>query len=119
MISGVGFLNIFGLSSFVSVCDCLSWVGTGSLFVYMDRFLKGLDTVGCKAGAVVFFKDIDLSLGIDVSGLMSSTLAKMQAIVLALKCVLLSSSVHLFLDSQFTLDAYKSELDLVCPDFHN
>ncbi|KAG9293517.1 hypothetical protein G9A89_005520 [Geosiphon pyriformis] len=101
--SGIGSLNILGFSSFMSVCDHLSWVGTGSLSVYTDGFLRGLGTVDCRASATVYFEDIDLGLGIGVLGLMSSTLAEIQVITLA-------SSVHLFSDSQSALDACKSEL---------
>ncbi|KAG9300289.1 hypothetical protein G9A89_011362 [Geosiphon pyriformis] len=67
----------------------------------MDESLRSLGTIGCRAGTVVFFEDIG------VSSLMSSTLAEMQAIVLALECISLASSVCLFLDSQSVLDACK------------
>ncbi|KAG9287486.1 hypothetical protein G9A89_023858 [Geosiphon pyriformis] len=105
--------NILGSSDFVSVCNHLLQIDNGILSVYMDRSLKNQDTASCRAGTVIFFEDIGLGLGVGVSGLMSSTLAKLQAIVLTLECVFLSSSVHLFSDSQFALDVYKSELDLV------
>ncbi|KAG9303436.1 hypothetical protein G9A89_013762 [Geosiphon pyriformis] len=72
-----------------------------------------------KTGTTVFFEDIDLGLGVEVSGLISSTMMELQAIALALKCVPPFHSVNLFLDSQATLDAYKSELMLGCPDFRN
>ncbi|KAG9297499.1 hypothetical protein G9A89_020901 [Geosiphon pyriformis] len=114
-----GFLNILEFGEYVSVCDRLLVTGAGSLSVYTDGFLSNLGTVGCRAGAAVFFKDIGLGLGINVSSLMSFTLVELQAIVLALECVPLSSSVHLFSDSQSALDACRSELGLVCPDFHN
>ncbi|KAG9298241.1 hypothetical protein G9A89_002729 [Geosiphon pyriformis] len=68
---------------------------------------------------LVMLRDIDLGLGIGVLGLLFSTLAEMQAIALALECVPPSSSVHLFSNSQTALDACKSELGLVCPDFYN
>ncbi|KAG9294016.1 hypothetical protein G9A89_019354 [Geosiphon pyriformis] len=71
------------------------------------------------AGAGVFFSNIDLGLGIGVSGLLFSTLVEMQAIALVLECVPHSSSVCLFSDSQAALDACKLELDLVCLDFCN
>ncbi|KAG9285603.1 hypothetical protein G9A89_009243 [Geosiphon pyriformis] len=71
----------------MSVCNHLSWVGTGSLSVYTDRSLRGLGTVDCKASPAVYFEDIDLDLDIGVLGLMLSTLAKMQVIALALECV--------------------------------
>ncbi|KAG9298779.1 hypothetical protein G9A89_012847 [Geosiphon pyriformis] len=58
----------------------------GHLSVYMDGFLSGLGSVDMKAGAAVFFENISMDLGVGVSGLMSSTLTELQAIVLALKC---------------------------------
>ncbi|KAG9289274.1 hypothetical protein G9A89_007519 [Geosiphon pyriformis] len=105
-------LNILEFSDFVSV-------DTSSLLVYMDESFSNLGTESCKAATAIFFEDIDLGLDISVSSLISSILVELQAIVLALECVLLSNSVHLFSDSQFVLDAYKSELDLVCSDFCN
>ncbi|KAG9292211.1 hypothetical protein G9A89_023931 [Geosiphon pyriformis] len=115
----VCFLNIFESSDFVSVCDRLLQVSADSLSVYTDGSLSNLSTVGYRAGTAAFFEDIDLGLGISMSGLMSSTLAELQAIALALECVLLLSFVKLFSDSQFALDACKSELGLACPNFHN
>ncbi|KAG9297110.1 hypothetical protein G9A89_019391 [Geosiphon pyriformis] len=69
-----------------------------------------------NTSAAVFFKDIGVSLGVGVTGLMSFILAELQTIVLALKCVPLSSSVYLFLNSQSALDACKSELGLELED---
>ncbi|KAG9303375.1 hypothetical protein G9A89_013701 [Geosiphon pyriformis] len=66
--------------------------------------------VNRKAGAAVFFKDINLGLSVGVFGMMSFTLAELQAIALAFECIPLFSSVWLFTDSQAALDAYKSEL---------
>ncbi|KAG9290051.1 hypothetical protein G9A89_010357 [Geosiphon pyriformis] len=111
--------DILGSSDFVSVCDHFLQVDNGILFVYTDRSLKNLGTASCRAGAVTFFENIGLGLSVGVLDLMSSTLAKLQAIALALECVLLSSSINLFLDSQSALDAYKSELGLMCSDFCN
>ncbi|KAG9304837.1 hypothetical protein G9A89_016867 [Geosiphon pyriformis] len=114
-----GFLNILEFSDCVSICNHLSQVNASMLSVYIDRSLKNFGIVNCSAGATAFFKDIGVSLGVGVIDLMSFTLAKLQAIVLALECVLLSSSVHLFLDNQSALDACKSELGLVISDFCN
>ncbi|KAG9307491.1 hypothetical protein G9A89_017321 [Geosiphon pyriformis] len=111
--------SILASLGFVLVRDRLSQVLSSSISVYTDGFLTNLGTKNCAAGAGVFFSDIDLRLGVGVSGLLSSTLAEIQAIVLALKCVLCSSFVWLFSDSQAALDACKLELGLVCPDFHN
>ncbi|KAG9297303.1 hypothetical protein G9A89_001992 [Geosiphon pyriformis] len=114
----VGSLNIFGSGEFLSVCDHFSHVETGCLFVYTDGSLRNLGTVSCKAGTAAFFENIGLGLGVGISGVMSSTLAELQAIVLALECVPPSSSVCLFSDSQFVLDACKLELGLLHPDFY-
>ncbi|KAG9300363.1 hypothetical protein G9A89_009987 [Geosiphon pyriformis] len=112
-------LNILGSDDFVSICDYLSWVDAGVLFVYVNRSLKNLDTASCRADAAIFFEDIGLGLGVGVLSLMSSTLTELQVIALALKCVFSSSFVHLFSDSQSALDACKSELGLMCPNFCN
>ncbi|KAG9294142.1 hypothetical protein G9A89_021501 [Geosiphon pyriformis] len=114
-----GSLNILEFSEYVLVCDCLLATGANSLSVYMDGSLSNLGTVGCKAGTAVFFEDIGVDLGVNVSGLMSSTLAKLQAIALALECVPLSSSVRLFSDSQSALDACRSELSLCWVEHHH
>ncbi|KAG9293367.1 hypothetical protein G9A89_007613, partial [Geosiphon pyriformis] len=84
----VGPLNIFESSNFVSVCDHFLQAGASSLSVYMDGSLSNLGTASCRTGAATYFEDIDLGLGVCVLGLMLSTLAELQAIVLALKCVL-------------------------------
>ncbi|KAG9306290.1 hypothetical protein G9A89_018173 [Geosiphon pyriformis] len=80
--------------------------------VFTDGSLAGLDTVGMWIGVAVFFYGVDLGLGVVVSGLVSSIIVELHAIALALKYVLLSSSVHLFSDSQAALDACRSELSL-------
>ncbi|KAG9292060.1 hypothetical protein G9A89_017960 [Geosiphon pyriformis] len=101
------------------VCDTLLTINTAHLFVYMDGSLSGLGTVDVKTGAATFFEDINLGLGVGVSGLVFSTLTELQAIALVLECVLSFRSVDLFLDSQAAVDAYKSEFLLVYPDFRN
>ncbi|KAG9298751.1 hypothetical protein G9A89_012819 [Geosiphon pyriformis] len=119
VLNSISPMNILESSGFGSVCDWLSWVAFGSFLVYMDSSLKNLNMINKKTSAVVFFEDIGLGLGVNVSGLMFSTLAEMQAIALAMKCILSSSSVCLFLDNQSALDACKLELGLVYLDFHN
>ncbi|KAG9291029.1 hypothetical protein G9A89_012901 [Geosiphon pyriformis] len=75
------------------------WYTFNILSVYTDGSLKNLGTAGCRVGAAAFFGDIGLGLGVGILSLMSSTLAELQAIALALECVPLSSSVYLFSDS--------------------
>ncbi|KAG9305272.1 hypothetical protein G9A89_003356 [Geosiphon pyriformis] len=109
----------FWSNDFVSICDHLLQIDTGVLSVYVDESLKNLDTASCKAGTATFFENISLGLGVGISGLMSFILAELHAIVLALECVPLSNSVCLFSDNQSALDVCKSEMGLVCSDFHN
>ncbi|KAG9297296.1 hypothetical protein G9A89_001985 [Geosiphon pyriformis] len=104
----VGLQSILASPGFVLVRDQLSQVPFSSISVYTDGSLTNLGTENCTARAGVFFSDIDLGLGVGVLGLLSSTLAKMQAIALALECV-----------PQVALDACKSELGLVHSDFCN
>ncbi|KAG9297349.1 hypothetical protein G9A89_005633 [Geosiphon pyriformis] len=111
--------DIFGSADYASVCGHLSQVVSSSLSVYTDRSLGSLGTAKCRAGTTVFFEDIGLGLEVGVSGLMSFTLVELQAIALAMECVPSSCSVHMFSDSQSALSACESELNLVCPDFHN
>ncbi|KAG9300046.1 hypothetical protein G9A89_018323 [Geosiphon pyriformis] len=119
VLNSVGSLNILESHNFVSVCNCLLQVDADSLSVYTDGSLSGLGTVDCRAGTAAFFKDINLDLGISVSDLILSTLVELQVIALALESVPSLSSVKLFSDSQSALNAYRSELDLACPDFCN
>ncbi|KAG9286594.1 hypothetical protein G9A89_005362 [Geosiphon pyriformis] len=101
------------------ICNNLLNVDAARLSVYTDESLNNLGTVNMLAGAAVFFEDIDSGLGVGVSGLVSSTLAELQAIALALECVPSFYLIDLFLDSQAAIDACRSESLLVDPDFRN
>ncbi|KAG9305274.1 hypothetical protein G9A89_003358 [Geosiphon pyriformis] len=102
------------------VCDDLLATNVAAhLSVYTDGSLSGLGTVDMKAGVAVFFENINLGLRVEVSGLVSSMLTKLQAFALALKCVPSFHSVDLFSDSQAALDACKAEFLLARLDFRN
>ncbi|KAG9284718.1 hypothetical protein G9A89_002603 [Geosiphon pyriformis] len=114
-----GSLDVHWSFGFGAVCNSLLNAGVTHLSVYMDGFLSNLGTIDMKAGAAVFFEDINLSLGVGVSGLVSSTLVELQAIALALECVPSFCVVDLFSNSQGALDAYKLESLLIEPDYKN
>ncbi|KAG9303879.1 hypothetical protein G9A89_005789 [Geosiphon pyriformis] len=59
----------------------------------MDGSLCSLGTVNIKTDMAVFFEDIGLGLGVRVFGLALSIIIELQAIALALECVLPSSLV--------------------------
>ncbi|KAG9294920.1 hypothetical protein G9A89_003260 [Geosiphon pyriformis] len=112
-------LSVLRFSEFGLICNQLLDVGADTLSVYINGSLKDLGSANVRAGTVVFFENVNLDLGVRISGLLSSTLAELQTIALALECVPSFSSVCLFTDSQAVLDACKSELSLVHPDFQN
>ncbi|KAG9296905.1 hypothetical protein G9A89_006860 [Geosiphon pyriformis] len=99
--------NILCSSGFNAIRTNLLCFDVDCLSVYMDGFLSGLGSVDMKAGTAVFFENIGIGLGVEVSGLMSSTLTELQAIALALKYISPFCSINLFLDN------------LVHPDFRN
>ncbi|KAG9302151.1 hypothetical protein G9A89_020585 [Geosiphon pyriformis] len=119
LLPDVGLSNVLESHKFEVVYSHLLRVNSGHLSLFMNGFLSGLGTPGMKAGAAVFFEDINLSLDVEVSGLVSSTMAKLQAIALAFDCVSFSRSINLFLDSQAALDVCKSKFMLIHPDFRN
>ncbi|KAG9288919.1 hypothetical protein G9A89_019541 [Geosiphon pyriformis] len=119
LVDGHAVSDIHLSHDFGVICNTLPTIDAARLSVYTDGSLFGLDTVDIRAGAAVFFEDINLGLGVGVSGLVSSTLTELQAIALALECVLFSRSIDLFSDSQAALDACRLESSLVCLDFRN
>ncbi|KAG9291522.1 hypothetical protein G9A89_021941 [Geosiphon pyriformis] len=117
---GISFAsNVLESTDFDLVHNHLLGLGADSLLVYTDGSLAGLGTLSVKSGVVVFFDNIKMSLGVRVSGLLSSILAELQAIVLVFECVPAVSKVCLFSDSQTVLDACRLELGLVHLDFRN
>ncbi|KAG9307162.1 hypothetical protein G9A89_016990 [Geosiphon pyriformis] len=111
-LAGVGPLDIHGSNDFISVCDHLFRVDTDSLSVYTDGSVKNLGIIGCRARTAVFLRTL-------IWGLISSTLVELQTIALALECMPVAHSVHLFSDSQAALDACRLEFNLMYPDFCN
>ncbi|KAG9301356.1 hypothetical protein G9A89_018028 [Geosiphon pyriformis] len=111
--------SVLESTDFDLVCNRLLGLGADSLLVYTDGSLAGLSTLNVKSDVTVFFDDINMGLGVKVSGLLSSTLVKLQAIALALECVPAVSKVSLFSDNQAVLDACRSELGFAHPDFQN
>ncbi|KAG9302946.1 hypothetical protein G9A89_022363 [Geosiphon pyriformis] len=97
--------SVLESTDFDLVCNHLLELGADSLSVYTDGSLAGLGTFSVKSDVAVFFDDINMSLGVKVSGLLSSILVELQAIALALECVPAVSKVSLFSDSQAALNA--------------
>ncbi|KAG9298030.1 hypothetical protein G9A89_018858 [Geosiphon pyriformis] len=93
-------LSICFLRGDVLPFGCSSLMDSGAV----SNSLCGLGTSGMKAGAAVFFQDINSGLSVRVSGLVFFTLIELQAIALT---------------ARLALDACKSESLLACSDFRN
>ncbi|KAG9294854.1 hypothetical protein G9A89_008546 [Geosiphon pyriformis] len=112
-------LNILNSEAFVCVHGGLLKIWSNCIKVYTDGSLKSAGLVEVANGTAAYFSATDMSIGIRVQRLLSSTLAELQAIVLALECVFSSCSVVLYSDSQSAIDACVSESLGMAPDFHN
>ncbi|KAG9284235.1 hypothetical protein G9A89_002045 [Geosiphon pyriformis] len=106
---GIAFGDILVTKAFVHMNDFLTKFrvceAAKELNIYINDLLSGLSTEDITCGAVAFFSKIGLDVSVRVQGLLLSTLAELQTIVLVLECILSSCSMVLYLDSQVALDA--------------
>ncbi|KAG9291252.1 hypothetical protein G9A89_021754 [Geosiphon pyriformis] len=100
--SGLSVLDVLDFNNFSDMHNSLLDVWLDYVEVYTDGSLKGAGSAKVTCGAAAYFPVANVSIGVRVFGLLSSTLAELQAIVLALKCVLASCDASLSM-----------------PDFHN
>ncbi|KAG9286537.1 hypothetical protein G9A89_014703 [Geosiphon pyriformis] len=105
-------LDILEFGEFSAVKDGLHNIWSGFFEVFMDGSLRNVGSAEVICGAAAYFLVLDKSIGIAISGLLSSTIAKLQTVALALECVSSSSTVVLRLDSQAAIDACVSEMSL-------
>ncbi|KAG9291341.1 hypothetical protein G9A89_003445 [Geosiphon pyriformis] len=112
-------LDILESGEFSAVKDELHNIWSGFFEVFTDGFLRNADSAEVTCGAAAYFPVLNKSISVAVSGFLSSTIAELQAVALALECVSSSSTVVLRLNSQTAIDACVSEMSLVTPDFRN
>ncbi|KAG9303338.1 hypothetical protein G9A89_013664 [Geosiphon pyriformis] len=105
-------LDVLNTDHFSFVYSSLKDAFLPVILVYTDGSVKNFGTSDAVKGAAAYFSDLSLHVGVEVHGLLSSTLAEMQAIALALECVPAFSDVIVFSDSQAFLDACQAELSL-------
>ncbi|KAG9301545.1 hypothetical protein G9A89_008397 [Geosiphon pyriformis] len=65
----------------------------GSIDVYTDGSVRSLELISVCGGTAAYFLNADVSVDMKVLGLLSSILMKLQAIILALKCVKKHSNI--------------------------
>ncbi|KAG9299259.1 hypothetical protein G9A89_013907 [Geosiphon pyriformis] len=114
-----GGLNVLESDVFSSMQNGLYEIWSGCFETYMDGSLKGTGTADVLSGVAAYFPALGLGVGVKVCGLLFSIMAELQAVALALKCVLSSSSVVLYFNSQAAINACVSKMLLEVPDFCN
>ncbi|KAG9285318.1 hypothetical protein G9A89_010793 [Geosiphon pyriformis] len=85
----------------------------------MDRSLKGAGLAEMVGEITVYFPAVDISIGMRVDRLLSSTLTKLQAVALALECILFLCSVVLYSNSQSVINVCVSKVLLAVSNFCN
>ncbi|KAG9289138.1 hypothetical protein G9A89_022447 [Geosiphon pyriformis] len=91
--------SVLDSTSFADICKEIHGLWADEIDVYTDSFLRGLDTFQVACGAATYFPSLNKGLGMEVYGVLSSILAELQAVALALKCVPASVSVALHTDN--------------------
>ncbi|KAG9307239.1 hypothetical protein G9A89_017067 [Geosiphon pyriformis] len=92
-------LDVSDMDHFGFVCSSLKDAFLPIISIYTDGSVKDFGTSNAVKGAAAYFSDLGLHIGVEVHGMLSSTLAEIQAVVLAFKCIPASSNVTVFSDS--------------------
>ncbi|KAG9294912.1 hypothetical protein G9A89_003252 [Geosiphon pyriformis] len=61
--------------------------GLNFIIIYMNGSIKNLGLLGACGDTTAYFPDVNISIGVKVNGLLSSTLVELQTIALVLECV--------------------------------
>ncbi|KAG9286350.1 hypothetical protein G9A89_014516 [Geosiphon pyriformis] len=110
-------LNVLNSKKFSVILGGLHEIWSDSFEVFMNGSLKNFGHADVAGGAAAYFPAINLSIGVKVHGLLSSTMAELQIIALSLECVLSSCTVVMHTNSQAAIDVCVSEMLLSAPDF--
>ncbi|KAG9293875.1 hypothetical protein G9A89_019213 [Geosiphon pyriformis] len=92
-------LDVSNTDHFGFVRSSLKDASLPIISVYTDSSVKGFGTSDAVGGAATYFSNLGLHIGVEVHSMLSSTLAEMQAVVLALECIPASSNVIVFFNS--------------------
>ncbi|KAG9298621.1 hypothetical protein G9A89_012689 [Geosiphon pyriformis] len=104
-------MNILGSDEFSVMKNSLHEIWSGFFEVFTDELLKNVGFADVTSGTAVYFLVLDLCIGVSVCGLVFSSMAKLQTVVLFLECVL-SFSIA-------AIDACIAKLSSAMPDFFN
>ncbi|KAG9303490.1 hypothetical protein G9A89_018386 [Geosiphon pyriformis] len=112
-------LSVLDSEIFSGIRDSLIEVWSNSIKVYTNGSLKSAGSAKVVNNMAAYFLAINMSVRVRVYGLLFSILTELQAIVLALECVLSSCAVVLYSNSQFAIGVCMSETSFIVFDFHN
>ncbi|KAG9299931.1 hypothetical protein G9A89_009659 [Geosiphon pyriformis] len=105
-------MNILDSNVFSLVKDGLHNIWSSCFEVYTDESLRNAGSVDAACSTATYFLVLDESVGVVIGGLLSSTLAELQAVALVLELILHTNS-------QAAIDVCLSELSCAMPNFHN
>ncbi|KAG9298929.1 hypothetical protein G9A89_015951 [Geosiphon pyriformis] len=97
-------LNVLNSVEFSDIQSSLHEIWSDLFDIYTDSLLRDAGTVNVAGSVAAYFFSVNLSVGVKIRDLLSSTFSELQAVALALKCVLSSCAVVLHLDSQAVID---------------
>ncbi|KAG9299838.1 hypothetical protein G9A89_003382 [Geosiphon pyriformis] len=110
-------LNVLDSEKFSDVHGSLLEIWLDCIKVYTDGFLKSTGFAEMASGMAAYFLVMDMDIEVKVFRLLFSTLAELQAVALALECVLFFCTVVFYLNNQSAINAYVSEVLFVVLDF--
>ncbi|KAG9295041.1 hypothetical protein G9A89_017835 [Geosiphon pyriformis] len=111
------YASVLDSTSFADIREKIHGLWADEIDVYTDGSLRGLGTFQVACGAAAYFLSLNKGLGVEIHSVLSSTLAKLQTVALALECIPVSVSVALHTDSQVAIDACVAKLGLLQPDY--
>ncbi|KAG9291415.1 hypothetical protein G9A89_021833 [Geosiphon pyriformis] len=110
--------SVLNSTSFANIHKEIHRLWADKIDIYTDSFLKDLGMFQVMCGAAAYFLSLNKDLGVEVHGVLSSTLAKLQAVALALECVLASVSPdcrnNCWIERCHVIDLIKSKDLTVC-----
>ncbi|KAG9290827.1 hypothetical protein G9A89_010976 [Geosiphon pyriformis] len=80
-------LDVSDMDHFGFVHSSLKDASLPMILVYTDGSVKGFGTSNAVRRTAAYFSDLSLHIGVEVHDMLSSTLAEMQAVVLAFECI--------------------------------
>ncbi|KAG9288797.1 hypothetical protein G9A89_023094 [Geosiphon pyriformis] len=99
-----------GLLPELDVLNSVKFSNSGLFDIYTNGFLRNARTTNVAGSMTAYFPSVNLSVGVKVQSLLSSTLSELQVVALVLECISFSCIVVLYLNSQTAIDTCVFEI---------